>query len=236
MSDKATAEEIQRRFDEDVERFSNLRTGQATIVDAPLLLDLVATCAAAVTPRATHALDIGCGAGNYALKLAGKLPALDVTLLDLSAPMLERAVERLKTVTSGTVDSIQGDVREVDLGEERFDIITAAASLHHLRTDAEWLSVFAKCRRALRPGGSLWIADVVEQVDPRIQAVMWERYGEYLVTLGGEEKRDDVFEQIELNDTPRSIAFQTETLLAAGFSAVDVVHKNNLFAAIAAIA
>lgn len=236
MSEKATAEEIQRRFDEDVERFSNLQTGQTTIVDSPLLLELVATCAAAVTPDATHALDIGCGAGNYALKLVGELPALDVTLLDLSAPMLERAVERVGAATSGTVDSIQGDVREVDLGERRFDVITAAASLHHLRGDAEWFSVFSKCRRALRPGGALWIADVVEQVDPRIQSVMRERYGDYLVELGGEKRRDHVFEQIEINDTPRSVAFQTETLLAAGFTAVDIVHKNNLFAAIAAIA
>ncbi len=236
MADKASAEEIQRRFDEDVERFANLQTGQETIVDAPLLLELVATCAAAVTPSASRLLDIGCGAGNYALKIVGELPALDVTLLDLSAPMLERAAERVQAATSGTVDTVQGDVRSVELGNARFDIMVAAASLHHLRGDEEWLSVFTKLRRALRPGGALWIADVIEQVDPRVQAVMWERYGDYLVQLGGEEKRDHVFEQIELNDSPRSLAFLSATLIEAGFSAVDVVHKNSLFSAFVAFA
>ncbi|MDB5158487.1 MAG: SAM-dependent methyltransferase, partial [Mucilaginibacter sp.] len=35
-ADKATNEEIRNRFDNDVERFSNLDTGQATTIDAPL--------------------------------------------------------------------------------------------------------------------------------------------------------------------------------------------------------
>jgi tRNA (cmo5U34)-methyltransferase len=235
MTEKATAEEIQRRFDADVESFSNLETGQTAIIDAPLMLELVSACSAAVTPQATSMLDIGCGAGNYALKVLGELPTLDVTLLDLSGAMLERAQERVAEATSGTMSTLQGDIREVELGEGAYDIITAAASLHHLRADDEWHHVFKKCFRALRPGGALWIADVVEQVHPAIQALIWERYGDYLVKLGGVEHRDHAFKQVELNDTPRSLEFQTAALYGAGFSHVDIVHKNGPFAAFAAL-
>src|SRR5215211_7822259 len=107
---KSTVDEIRRRFDADVERFSNLDTGQSATVDAPLAMALVAQAAAAATPHAEHVLDVGCGAGNYTLKLLEHLPNLDATLLDLSRPMLDRAAERVGRVTHGTVTAIQGDV------------------------------------------------------------------------------------------------------------------------------
>ena len=43
---KSTVEEIRLRFDADVERFSNLETGQSATVDAPLAMALVAQAAA----------------------------------------------------------------------------------------------------------------------------------------------------------------------------------------------
>ena len=66
---KSSVEEIRKRFDAEVERFSNLETGQAATVDSPLAMTLIAEVAAAVTPKAAGVLDIGCGAGNYTLKL-----------------------------------------------------------------------------------------------------------------------------------------------------------------------
>src|SRR5512145_425546 len=112
---KSTVDEIRRRFDADVERFSNLETGQSATVDAPLAMELVAQAAAAATPHARHLLDVGCGAGNYTLKLLEHLPNLDATLIDLSRPMLERARERVGKATSGQIVTIQGDVRGIEL-------------------------------------------------------------------------------------------------------------------------
>src|SRR6516225_6744620 len=112
---KSTVDEIRRRFDADVERFSNLETGQSATVDAPLAMALVAEAAAATTPHARHVLDVGCGAGNYTLKLLEHLPDLDATLIDLSLPMLDRARERVSRATSGRIATIQGDIRHVEL-------------------------------------------------------------------------------------------------------------------------
>src|SRR5262245_20238257 len=105
---KSTVDEIRRRFDADVERFSNLDTGQSATVDAPLAMALVARAAAATTPHARHALDVGCGAGNYSLKLLEQLPNLDVTLIDLSQPMLDRATERVRRAATGSVTAVRG--------------------------------------------------------------------------------------------------------------------------------
>jgi tRNA (cmo5U34)-methyltransferase len=232
---KSTVEQIRERFDNDVERFSNLETGQTATIDAPLTLDLIASVAAATTPFATHLLDIGCGAGNYTLKILQRLPNLNVTLVDLSRPMLDRAVQRVRPVTNGDIRTAQGDIRDLDLGDSQFDIIVASAVFHHLREDGEWSGVFRKCHRALRPGGSIWISDLVAHPNREVQAVMWERYGAYLEQLKGPAYRDQVFAYIEQEDTPRPALYQVDLLREAGFREVELLHKNGCFAAFGAI-
>jgi len=232
---KSTVEEIRQRFDADVERFSNLETGQSATVDAPLAMALVAEAAAATTPHARHALDVGCGAGNYTLKLLERLPNLDATLMDLSQPMLDRARERVSRATAGRITTIQADIREVELPDEEFDIVLAAAVLHHLRADQEWRDVFAAFHRALRPGGSLWVFDLVESSIPAVGRLMHQRYGAYLTRLKDESYRDQVFAYVEKEDTPRPLLFQLDLLCQVGFAQVEVLHKNLCFAAFGAV-
>jgi len=232
---KSTVEQIRQRFDADVERFSNLETGQSATVDAPLAMQLIAAAAAAATPQARHVLDVGCGAGNYTLKLLQSLPDLDVTLIDLSRPMLDRAVQRVRAATPGKITPLQGDVRELPLDEAAFDIILAAAVLHHLRTDAEWESVFRTFYRALRPGGSVWIFDMVQSPIDGVERLMRQRYGEYLANFRDAAYRDHVFAYIEQEDTPKPLSFQLDLLKQVGFAQVDVLHKNVCFAAFGAV-
>ena len=233
---KSTPDTIRRRFDSDVERFSNLETGQSATVDAPLVLELITSAAAATHPGAPHVLDVGCGAGNYTLKLLEKVPGTAaITLLDLSRPMLDRAEQRISAVSRAKITSMQGDIRELSLGDEKFDIILAAAVLHHLRGDEEWERVFALLHRALRPGGSLWISDMVSHELEPIQELMWRRYGEYLVSLKDEHYRDHVFTYIEQEDSPRSLTYQMKLLQRVGFAQTEVLHKNGCFAAFGAI-
>jgi tRNA (cmo5U34)-methyltransferase len=232
---KSTVEQIRKRFDADVDRFSNLETGQSATIDAPLSLALIASAASRVTPKAKSLLDVGCGAGNYSLKILEQLPNLDVTLVDLSQPMLDRAVERVSRATSGKVTALQGDVRELQLGESRFDIICAAAVLHHLRADEEWRSAFSKFHAALKPGGSIWISDLIEHSDARVQSLMWERYGDYLSQLKDDTYRDHVFAYVAQEDSPRPLMFQLDLLRSVGFRDVEILHKNSCFAAFGAI-
>ena len=231
MTVKSSVEEIRRRFDGDVERFSDLETGQRATLDAPLVLDLIVEAAAALAPQATRALDVGCGAGNYALKLLQALPQLDIDLVDLSRPMLERATQRLGAVSKGEVCALEGDIRTLPLEAERYDIIVAAATLHHLRGDDEWEHVFGKLYAALKPGGCFWISDLVEHAQAQVSALMWRRYADYLTELGGAAYRDHVLSYIEREDTPRPLPYQLELLRSVGFRELDVLHKSSTFAA-----
>lgn len=230
MSAKATITEIRQRFDADVERFSNLETGQTSTIDAALALELVATTAGRVSPHATRLLDVGCGAGNYTLRLLTELPGLDVTLMDLSEPMLTRARERVAAAGAGTVTTIQADINEVELPAASFDVIVASAVLHHLRDDVAWESVFAKLCASLAPGGSIWVFDLVESGLPAVRALMKERYGDYLTALKGESYRDHVFDYIAHEDTPRPLLYQLDLLRLNGLE-VEVLHVNACFAA-----
>jgi len=64
LEKKSSLEEIEKRFDNDVERFSNLEIGQSAAIDAPLAMELIARAAIKSTPDIRRVLDIGCGAGN----------------------------------------------------------------------------------------------------------------------------------------------------------------------------
>jgi tRNA (cmo5U34)-methyltransferase len=132
------------------------------------------------------------------------------------------------------VQSFQADIRELELGQGRYDIIMAAAVFHHLRGDDEWRAVFGKCFAALKPGGSLWISDLIEHSTPAIQTLMWARYADYLVQLNGEEYRDRVFGYIAEEDTPRPLMFQLDLLRQVGFCNLEILHKNSVFAAFGA--
>jgi tRNA (cmo5U34)-methyltransferase len=232
---KSSVDEIRQRFDNEVDRFSNLQTGQSATVDAPLALDIIAEAAAATNPQARQILDIGCGAGNYTLKLLQRLPNLDVTLIDLSRPMLDKAQERIRAVSNGKLRTIQADMREVDLGEAAFDSILASATLHHLRTDDQWRSMFTKLHRALVPGGSLWIFDLVDYELPPVREMMKRRYAAYLDDLKGTQYRQEVFDYVEKEDTPKPLVYQLELLRAVGFRTLEVLHMNSCFAAFGAV-
>ena len=232
---KSSVDQIRARFDQDVERFSNLDTGQLSTIDAPLTMELITEAAAACNPKAQVILDIGCGAGNYTLKLLQLISPLDCDLVDISRPMLERAKQRIATVNSGNIQLFQEDVRLVDLPADRYDIIFAGAVLHHLRDDGDWEQVFSKIFNLTTPGGSVWITDLVRHDNSRIESMMWDRYGEYLTSVGGQEYKEQVFDYIDKEDTPRSVTYQLDLLKQVGFHDVDILHKNSCFAAFGAV-
>ncbi len=228
---KSSIDQIRARFDADVERFSNLQTGQTSTMDAALAMELVTHAAAVATPNPKSVLDIGCGAGNYTLRLLQQAGSFDATLVDISIPMLERAHDRMMEAGAKSAVTIQRDARELDFAEESFDVILAASVLHHLRSEEEFERLFRNIFAWLRPGGSFWIFDLLTHEIGAVGARMWERYGHYLESLGGQEYRDKVFAYIEEEDTPLPLTTQLEALRRVGFSQIDVLHKNGPFAA-----
>jgi tRNA (cmo5U34)-methyltransferase len=235
LEKKSTAKEIKERFDHDVERFSNLETGQTATIDAPLAIELITQAAFRSTAKIQRILDIGCGAGNNTVKLSEYVSPFDCDLVDLSSPMLERARERILKVNAGKLRTFQGDFREIDLPDQGYDVIFAAAVLHHLRNDQDWETAFSKIYRLTAPGGSVWITDLVSHETEPIQSLMWKWYGDYLSSLGGESYRKKVFDYIDKEDSPRPVTYQLDLLRKVGFNHVELLHKNSCFAAFGAV-
>lgn len=232
---KSTVEEIKQRFDKDVERFANVDTGQVSTIDASLSLELITEAAKRIVPGATHVLDIGCGAGNFTIKMLSKVSNLACTLVDLSRPMLDKALERVQAHTDKEVSIFQGDIREVELPANGFDIILAGAVLHHLRDDKDWVTTFTKLYQLLKPNGCLMISDLITQDTAILNDYTWERYGDYLESVGGKTYRQDVLAYVAKEDSPRSMNYQLDLMKRVGFRKVEILHKNMCFGAFGGI-
>jgi len=228
---KSTPEDIKNRFDRDVERFSDLHTAQEAVIDAPIMLELISELAAVVKPDAENMLDIGCGAGNNSIMIVRGNPGINCDLVDLSLPMLERAKERLYKENTGEVKTFHGDFRDAPLPHSHYDLIAAAAVLHHLWDDSDWERCFKKIYDLLKPGGALFVSDLVHHEHDVIHKSMWRRYGEYLESLSDAGYRDKVLQYIDTEDSPRSMTYQLELMKEIGFDKVDVLHKNSCFGA-----
>jgi tRNA (cmo5U34)-methyltransferase len=232
---KSTPEAIRRNFDQQVERFSNIETGQTTAIDSPLCMELVSQAAMLTNPDATHIMDLGCGGGNYAIKVASLLPQVDCTLVDISSNMVEAAKKRVSEIVNGKVAAIQGDYRHVELGENCFDIITAGTTLHHLRGEDEWELVFGKVYRALKPGGSFWINDIVLSETDEINEMMLSGWLSILKKQISEEEIAMYRERYLTEDTPRTLSYQLDLMKKIGFSKTILLHKHFNFAAFGGI-
>ena len=111
----------------------------------------------------------------------------------------------------------------------------AAATLHHLRGDDDWELMFSKIYKALKPGGSFWVSDLIAHHSERITRLFEDKYSSYLESLGGPEYRQKVLDYVNYEDTPRSLNFQLALLAKVGFSKIDILHKHSCFAAFGAI-
>ena len=113
----------------------------------PLLVEAVQT--ARIKP--CQAADLGCGAGNYAVWLAGK--GFDVTGFDISREAVERA--RSLAVSKGVsgrfmVLDLLGDLSDY---HERFDFAYDWELLHHIFPEDRRRYV-QNVRQLIRPGGT----------------------------------------------------------------------------------
>ncbi len=106
----------------------------------PLLLDQL-------PPGPGVALDVGCGAGRFARRLAAT--GMHVEAIDRSGPVLELA-RAAGSPGPGTISYRQADVATEALPDQAYDFISCLASLHHLPFDT-----VTRLRESLVPGGVL---------------------------------------------------------------------------------
>ena len=103
-------------------------------------------------------LDVGCGAGHALVTLAERFPA--VTAVGIEIEPVSAAMARDLVRSRGLSGRFEvRDAWEPAADFERvFDVVTQFLVLHEIRPEAK-RDVFARCARALKPGGTLVVFD-----------------------------------------------------------------------------
>jgi len=130
----------------------------------------------AVPPGCGTAVDIGCGDGMLACKLAVRCAS--VTGIDMDERMIEVAQARGNGAPA--VGFVQGDFLGYPFGEASFDFACANTALHHM----DFAAALTKMARILRPGGRLAVVGLANEGSPAdlligaagIPANYWYKY------------------------------------------------------------
>lgn len=104
------------------------------------------------------ALDVGTGPGQIPIKLALKLPQLEIVGIDLSEAMLAKA--RNGAAAAGVESQVRfetGDARRLPFSEHHFDLVICNSLLHHA---ADPLATLNELARVTRPQGALLLRDL----------------------------------------------------------------------------
>lgn len=113
-----------------------------------------------------HVLDVGCGAGSFAARLADRAEHVDA--LDRSPDMIQAAQDRVPS----NVTCIEADVMEALLPPGHYDAITSISTLHHLPL----ADALGRLSASLRPGGVLACTSLSRSDLPReiaIEGLAW---------------------------------------------------------------
>ncbi len=146
-----------RTFDPDAHMF----TGRGSAVYdrlAPLLMGWLYNRVAADVAAANSiglVVDLGCGPGHAAVRIARRNSAVEVVGLDPSPDMIQRA--SAKAESTGGPPRLRfemGSSAALPFADASVALIVSSLSVHH------WEDVpggLAECLRVLQPGGEFWI-------------------------------------------------------------------------------
>jgi SAM-dependent methyltransferase len=180
--------------DQRLRRRAAAYTGGGTVVDAR-----TAIVAAVAAARPSRVVEVGCGWGELARKIADKVDA-DVTATDLSPRMVELAR------AAGLAAEV-ADVQDLPFADAMFDVAVAAWMLYHVPDRERAVSELA---RVLRPGGRLvattnsifHLHELRELVGSGRSTIAFSREsgGELLARYFAHVEREDIDGELEFAD------------------------------------
>ena len=166
------------------------------------------------TTENCHILDLGCGTGLELEAYYLLNPSARITGIDLSQGMLAALKKKF---TDKNITLVCGSYFDVPFGVSLFDSAVSVESLHHF-TKEEKVPLYTKLHRALKDGGYFVLTDYFSLSNEEEQI-----HRQNLVALKAEQGiADDEFYHY---DTPLTTKHETEALLEAGFSSVEVLKN-----------
>ena len=160
-----------------------------------------------------HILDLGCGTGLELEEYYLLCPSAKVTGIDLSQGMLSTLGKKL---ADKDITLIVGSYFDVPFGKDVFEAAVSVESLHHF-TKEEKIPLYAKLHTALKENGYFILTDYFSLSDDEE-----EMHRQNLIALKAEQGILD--NEFYHYDTPLTVKHETEALLEAGFSNVEVLN------------
>lgn len=159
-------------------------------------------------------LDLGCGTGLELEEYYSLSPSAKVTGIDLSQGMLSVLKKKF---ADKNITLVLGSYFDVPFGESVFDAVVSVESLHHF-TKEEKVPLYAKLHKALKDNGYFILTDYFSASDEEELT-----HRQNLISIKAEQGiKDNEFYHY---DTPLTVTHETEALLEAGFSTVEVLKN-----------
>ena len=160
----------------------------------------------------SRVLDLGCGTGLELEEYFKINPNAEVTGIDLAPGMLDALKRKMG---DRNITLILGSYFDVPLGEGAFDAAVSVESLHHFTKD-EKIGLYKRLHNALCDSGYFILTDYFACSDE--EEIVFRDELEML-------KKEQGIADAEFYhyDTPLTVLHETEALLAAGFSKVEVI-------------
>lgn len=99
-------------------------------------------------------LDVGCGTGNFSIKLAQK--GCEVTGIDISKPMLEKAAKKAKKLNLD-IDFKKANIVNLEFEDNHFDSVFSMAAVEFIE-DLE--KAMQEMKRVVKPGGKILLGTI----------------------------------------------------------------------------
>lgn len=112
-----------------------------------------------------RALDLGCGGGHVAYRLARR--ASQVTAVDVAAAMLDTVAAEAARRGLANVATRQAAAEALPFADGSFDLVVSRFSAHHWRG---FESGLREARRVLAPGGRAIFVDSIGAADPLVDS------------------------------------------------------------------
>jgi trans-aconitate methyltransferase len=159
-------------------------------------------------------VDLGCGPGDIALRLAARWPRAQVDAVDGSAAMLACAAEAAARVpqAAARVRFLQGRLPGTGLPPASYDLLISNSLLHHLHDPGV---LWQELRHLGRPGAGVLVMDLQRPEDEAVATTI-------VATYAGEEPevlRRDFHASLCAAFTPDEVR---EQLAAAGLASLAV--------------
>lgn len=174
-------------------------------------------------------VDLGTGTGALAEKVARRFPNCTLTCVDMTGEMLEMAKQRLGG--HGDITFVEKDFYDIELPDDN-DAVVSSLALHHLITDDDKRSFYAKVFRSLRPGGVFVNADAVLSTDDWVEDLYMRKWKEFMRTNMSEDEMEAVLDRYRREDSLPRLMDQLGWLTEVGFSKVDIIWKDHMGAVV----